>query len=440
LIVSKPLEGGDIMVMDESTREKLAKVFGIIEKRQVTFGKVLVGLALSRKDKNELRVCFGLVNFLGKGEAPPEEVTYDYGNLVLTRKLVEVQDALKLVSSIFEDQVLKLDGWPEIPLKVNFSEARFVESRSQYGYILSEWPMLYAYGTIDESTRGDITQNSLLKLGLPLFPNGTEATSIFLELHPPKGWYRLESRIELLVPDYRARIKNLRLAGNRVTVEVEAKEIAQRDILAKFYCKSENKSHTSQDLPLEAGHVDFVADEEPLQVEAHIISAPDGEGIDKREFDYRYPLRQVGVTIENIGAQLIDIIDKGENVNVEFKKELDRDEFLETVVAFSNTSGGTIFLGVDDNCQIKGFKEDVRNKIEDWIADHCDPSIEVQIDLEVLIQGTAITLVKVLEGTNKPYILRDRGIFVRRGPNDRQIKRTELDDIYAKKQSPSLYR
>jgi len=210
--------------------------------------------------------------------------------------------------------------------------------------------------------------------------------------------------------------------------------------LAKFYCKSENKSYTSQDLPLEAGHADFVADEEPLQIEAHIISALDGEAIDKREFDYRYPSRRVGVTIENIEAQLIDIIDKGENVNVEFKKELDRDEFLETVVAFSNTSGGTIFLGVDNNCQIKGFKEDVRDKIEDWIADHCDPSIEVQIDLEVLVQGTPITVVKVPEGTNKPYILRDRGIFVRRGPNDRRIKRTELDDIYTKKQSPSLYR
>jgi len=89
------------MVMDESTREKLTKVFGIIEKRKVTFGKVLVGLAFSRNDKNELRVCFGLMNFLGKGEAPPEEVTYDYGEFVLAKKSVEVQDALNLISSIF---------------------------------------------------------------------------------------------------------------------------------------------------------------------------------------------------------------------------------------------------------------------------------------------------------------------------------------------------
>jgi len=427
------------MVMDESTREKLTKVFGIIEKRQVTFGKVLVGLAFSRNDKNELRVCFGLANFLGKGDAPPEEVTYDYGNFVLARKLVEVQDALNLIRLIFEDQVLKFDCWPEIPLKVDLSDDRFVQSRSQYGYVSSEWPMLYAYGKIDDSTRGNIPEYSLSKLGVPLFPDGVEAINVFLELHLPKYEHRLESRIELLVPDYRARIKNLRLAGNKITLDVEAKEIAYKDVLAKFYCKSERKSYLSGDLPLEAGHVDFVVDDEPLQVETHIISAIDGDDIDEREFDYRYPSRREGITIENIEAQLLDIIDKGENVNVEFKEELDRDEFLETVAAFANTSGGTIFLGVDDNCRIKGFKEDVKAKIEDLIADHCDPSIEVQIDSDVLVQGTPITLVKVPEGTNKPYILKDRGTFVRRGSSDRQIKRTELDDIQAKKKSPLPY-
>ena len=429
------------MAMDERTRKNLEKLFKTIEKHKETFGKVLVGLAFSRDNKNELKVSFGLVNFLRKGDAPFGEKTYDYGDFILTKKSVDVQDALNLIRSIFEGQVLKFDGWPEIPLKIHLSDMRFVRSGSHYGYVSSEWPRLYAYGRISDDSRGNIPQDSLSKLGLPLFPSGNEAINVLLELRRlPKDWYTLESRIELVVPDYRARIKNLRLAGNRVTVEVETKEIAYTDVLAKFYCMSENKSYTSGDLPLEAGHVNFVTDEEPLQVEAHIISALDGEVIDKRKFDYRYPSREEGVIIENIEAQLFDIIDKGENVNVEFKKELSREEFLETVVAFANTSGGTIFLGVDDNCRIKGFKEDVKAKIVDLIADHCDPSIEVQIDSRVMVQGTPITLVKVPEGANKPYTLKDRGIFVRRGSSDRQIKRTKLDDIYAKKQSKVSYR
>jgi len=56
--------------------------------------------------------------------------------------------------------------------------------------------------------------------------------------------------------------------------------------------------------------------------------------------------------IEEMEAQLLDIIGKGENVNVEFKKEPDKKhmEFSGTVISFANTRGGTIFLCIDDNC------------------------------------------------------------------------------------------
>lgn len=79
----------------------------------------------------------------------------------------------------------------------------------------------------------------------------------------------------------------------------------------------------------------------------------------------------------------------------------------------------------------------MEGKILDLIAEYCDPSIEVQVDSEVLMEGTPITLVKVQEGANKPYTLKDRGIFVRRGASDRQIKRTELDEIYEAKRERS---
>lgn len=431
------------MEIDERTRKNLKEIFEIIEKRKETFGKVVVGLALLKNEKNELCVCFGLVKFLRKGETPFQETMYDYGNFILSKKCVETPEALDLIHSIWENQVFKLDGWPEIPLKIHMTELRFIQSRGRYGYVSSEWPMMYAYGSIDHSTCGKIPQDSLLKLGLPLFPNGVEAINSFFELHLREDWHTLERRIELRIPDYRARIKNLRLAGNRVTVEVETKQAAQKDVLVKFYCRSENESYMSGDLPLEDGCANYVTDNEPIEVEAHILSAVDGESIDRRKFDYRYPSREEGIILEEIEAQLLDTINKGENANVEFKKELDKAyarEFLETIVAFANTDGGIVFLGVDDNCRIRGFKENVDARIVDLIADLCDPSIAVQIDSGVLVQGTPITLVKVPEGTNKPYTLKDRGIFVRRGSTDRQIKRTELDDIYDKKKSLSPYR
>jgi hypothetical protein len=425
------------VLIEEQTRVNLEKLIETLMTRGGTFGKAVIGFALSRIRRDEWKVCFGQINFQRKTEMSADERTYDYGNFVLIKKTLEMSDAIKLLRSVFESQILKFDGLPEIPLRANIVEARLLPSHSRYGYASSEWPMLYYYGNIDESTKGTFSVDVLAKLGLPLFPSGMEATNSFLELKVPKDWYTLDNRIEIRIPDYRARITSLRLVANKMTLDVETEEIAQSNLSAKFYCKGERGIYVSDDVPFENGKASFIADEEPLLVEAHILSMLDGSSIDSKRFDYRYPSKEDGVIIENSEVQLLDMINKGENENVEFKKELDAKEFLESVVSFANTRGGTIFLGVDDDCQIKGFGGEVKAKIDDLIHGNCDPSIEVQVHRQVMPGDIPITIVEVPEGTNKPYILNNRGIFVRRGGSDRQIKRIELDDLIARKNQPS---
>ena len=48
------------------------------------------------------------------------------------------------------------------------------------------------------------------------------------------------------------------------------------------------------------------------------------------------------------------ILRSGESLTVEFKESFDR-ESLETVVAFANTRGGIILIGVDNNGIVKGI-------------------------------------------------------------------------------------
>ena len=49
------------------------------------------------------------------------------------------------------------------------------------------------------------------------------------------------------------------------------------------------------------------------------------------------------------------IIEQGENEQVEFK-EIFNKHVIETIVAFANTKGGNILIGVNDKKQIIGIK------------------------------------------------------------------------------------
>ena len=60
-------------------------------------------------------------------------------------------------------------------------------------------------------------------------------------------------------------------------------------------------------------------------------------------------------------------------MNIDHKKE-----FLETVVAFSNTSGGMIIIGIDNNGQVRGSKANKEDLLK-MIYDSCDPIITPRI-------------------------------------------------------------
>jgi len=53
------------------------------------------------------------------------------------------------------------------------------------------------------------------------------------------------------VPDYRAMIKSLRLAKNKVTVEVERGLVDEVNLRAKLYYKCEDRIYLFNEIPLE---------------------------------------------------------------------------------------------------------------------------------------------------------------------------------------------
>jgi ATP-dependent DNA helicase RecG len=50
---------------------------------------------------------------------------------------------------------------------------------------------------------------------------------------------------------------------------------------------------------------------------------------------------------------ILDLVEKGESVTTEFKRNFDKDAF-EAITAFANTKGGILLVGIEDDGHISG--------------------------------------------------------------------------------------
>ncbi len=97
---------------------------------------------------------------------------------------------------------------------------------------------------------------------------------------------------------------------------------------------------------------------------------------------------------------------------LEFKREIN-DSIIKEVIAFANTSGGTILVGYEDDGTPYGLtnaKEDLE-KLSNKLHDSIEPNIDFLINMRIdTIDKKDIIIIEVLQGTNKPYYLKSKGM------------------------------
>lgn len=118
--------------------------------------------------------------------------------------------------------------------------------------------------------------------------------------------------------------------------------------------------------------------------------------------------------------------------NVEFKVQLpdDSKKYMKTIVAYANTSGGKIIIGVDDITRnVVGVEPSsvfrIRDRIVNAVSDMCVPQIIPDVTFQTIeeLKSPEITQDKMAEimGMSKNGIryamnkLKNRGILVRVG-------------------------
>lgn len=125
-----------------------------------------------------------------------------------------------------------------------------------------------------------------------------------------------------------------------------------------------------------------------------------------------------------------------ENEKIELK-EIYTSEIKKEVVAFCNTTGGIIYLGVDDNGEVIGLDnaDYTAQQITNSLRDSIKPDITMFTNIELISEkDKEIIKLTINEGTRKPYYLSDKGIkssgvYVRQGTSAAQASEDAIRNM-----------
>lgn len=103
------------------------------------------------------------------------------------------------------------------------------------------------------------------------------------------------------------------------------------------------------------------------------------------------------------------MIENGESINVEFKQRFSSHEKIaKEMIAFANTRGGFLFIGVDDDKSIYGIESEKSDSelIKETAEKYCEPKIDYSIDC-ISIKNKDILCVEIKESEFKPHRIQD---------------------------------
>lgn len=103
------------------------------------------------------------------------------------------------------------------------------------------------------------------------------------------------------------------------------------------------------------------------------------------------------------------LISQGEHQTLDFKFEIsDSCKIARTLVAFANTDGGKLLVGVKDNGAIVGVRSDEElYMVEAALEMYCRPRVDVT-SRTWIVDGKTVVEVEVLKSTQKPHLAPDK--------------------------------
>jgi len=207
--------------------------------------------------------------------------------------------------------------------------------------------------------------------------------------------------------------------------------------------------------------IHFKMETAPNEIEVYLLSKENGVLDYHIEQEGKFKHRLNRRVLIPRSLDLETDLERGENQRVEFKlfvkpKDGKAEEIIKTVVAFANTKGGKIYIGVDDHGNVIGVDKEVwqsycsqnrtdeqkvKGEMKDAIQQYCnrlDKEIKNRVEpvpnftiKSHSFRGKTVVVVEVQEGNSPPYYDGlTKEAWIRRGATTRRASPDDLKHFF----------
>jgi len=134
-------------------------------------------------------------------------------------------------------------------------------------------------------------------------------------------------------------------------------------------------------------------------------------------------------------TELLEIISRGEDSTNQFKTDFRNvDSMAAEMVAFSNSGGGRIFIGVSNEGRIAGLTRDDMGRLSQLVSNAASQSVRPPINPRtenVALPDGLVMVITIASGIGKPYMDNTGAIWVKSGSDKRKVTaREEIQRMY----------
>lgn len=124
---------------------------------------------------------------------------------------------------------------------------------------------------------------------------------------------------------------------------------------------------------------------------------------------------------------LAHLLQQPEGKTLEFKRDLSSsDRVMHSIIAFANTAGGTMVIGIDDGTKhVRGFADPLKetDRLANLVSDNIVPRLVVNIEV-VSWRSKQLLIAETYPSSNRPHHFKrlgpENGVFVRIGASNRK--------------------